>query len=67
MFQTEDRRDVERYMESIGTEYKWKEDGSIAFGYERPAMINFPLTGKGYFFMTALVTPQLELHCSIYT
>jgi hypothetical protein len=36
---------VEKYMESIGANYEWKEDGSIKFGYGRPAMINFPLTG----------------------
>ena len=43
---TEDRSDVEKYLEGIGAEYRWEDDGSLAFGYQRPAMINFPQTGE---------------------
>ena len=43
---TEDRSDVGKYLEGIGAEYKWEEDGSLVFGYYRPAMINCPLTGN---------------------
>ena len=44
---TEDRSDVEKYLKGISAEYKWEKDGSLVFGYKRPAMINFPLTGNG--------------------
>ena len=43
---TEDRNDVEKYLRGIGAEYRWENDGSLVFGYKRPAMINFPLTGE---------------------
>lgn len=32
---------MEKYLNSIGADYKWEENGSLIFGYGRPAMIDF--------------------------
>ena len=42
---TKDHSDVEKYLQGIGAEFKWEKDGSLAFGYKRPAFTTFPVTG----------------------
>ena len=53
VFLTEEQEDVEDYLNSIGADYEWEKDGSLTFGYKRPACIQYPLTG------TALGCPQM--------
>lgn len=45
VFFTEERKDVEDYLEGIGADYEWENDGSLTFGYTRPASVQYPVTG----------------------
>ncbi|XP_070568562.1 dapdiamide synthesis protein DdaC-like [Ptychodera flava] len=50
VFFTEDKADVNKYMDEYGMAYRWESDGSVAYWYNRPAFITHPKTGQEVWF-----------------
>ncbi|XP_031566579.1 uncharacterized protein LOC116301635 [Actinia tenebrosa] len=49
-FRTDDRKEVEKYLEANKLSYKWHEDDSLSYWLNLPAIIRHPVTGEKVWF-----------------
>ncbi|XP_070569219.1 dapdiamide synthesis protein DdaC-like isoform X1 [Ptychodera flava] len=50
VFFTEDKADVDKYMNEHGRAYRWEPDGALTYWYNLPAFITHPKTGQEVWF-----------------
>ncbi|XP_070568319.1 dapdiamide synthesis protein DdaC-like isoform X3 [Ptychodera flava] len=50
IFFTDDKADVDKYMDENGRAYRWEPDGALSYWHNRPAFITHPKTGQEVWF-----------------